>query len=266
MSEAKSFSPTELFSTRRKSTTGNYWNPSNPLTISKLLWVGLLLIFLFQSTCSAQNQASATIETPAAVPQKNVIILLADDLGWGDVGFHDGIASTPNLDRLATESVELTRFYAYPACSPARAALLTGRFPQRFGIVGPVRPREAGLPLDETLLPASFQAAGYQTSLIGKWHLGHSQNESSQPNQRGFDHFYGFMAASVDYFKHTSSRGQLDWQRNGTTIEEPGYTTDLLTSEAIKRIENRDTAITFLHGRCLQRAAHAITRPQRIGC
>ena len=91
---------------------------------------------------------------------------MADDLGWGDVGFHGGIASTPNLDQLAKESVELTRFYAYPACSPARAALLTGRFPQRFGIVGPVRSREQGLPTDEVLLPASFQTAGYQTSLI----------------------------------------------------------------------------------------------------
>ena len=211
----------------------------NHSTNSRLLWVALVLIFLLQSVCSAQNSTSTTTNVPTAASTKNVIILLADDLGWGDVGFHDGVASTPNIDRLATQSVELTRFYAYPACSPARAAMLTGRFPQRFGIVGPVRPRDEGLPLDETLLPASFQAAGYQTSLIGKWHLGHSQNKSSHPNQRGFDHFYGFMAASIDYFQHTS-RGQIDWQRNGETIDEPGYATDLFTDEAIKLIENRD--------------------------
>ena len=210
-----------------------------------MFWVAFLLTFLLQSICSAQTPISATSETSANSNQKNFIILLADDLGWGDVGFHDGVASTPNIDRLATESVELTRFYAYPACSPARAALLTGRFPQRFGIVGPVRPRDEGLPLNETMLPASFQAAGYQTSLIGKWHLGHSQNKSSAPNQRGFDHFYGFKSASVDYFKHTSARGQIDWQRNGETIEEPGYTTDLLTDETIERIENRNTAKPF---------------------
>ena len=209
----------------------------------------MALIFLLQNCCSAQDRISSAAGTSPPTSQKNVIILLADDLGWGDVGFHDGTVSTPNIDRLATESVELTRFYAYPACSPARAAMLTGRFPQRFGIVGPVRPREEGLPLDETLLPASFQAAGYQTSLIGKWHLGHSQNKSlapkSAPNERGFDHFYGFMAASVDYYKHTSSRGQIDWQRNGTTIDEPGYTTDLLTNEAINRIKNRDATKPF---------------------
>ena len=213
---------------------------ANLSTPPKSYWVVVLLVFLFQSVCSAQNSTSSTAKTSPASAQKNVIILLADDLGWGDVGFHKGVASTPNLDRLATESVELTRFYAYPACSPARAALLTGRFPQRFGIVGPVRPREEGLPLTETLLPASFQAAGYQTSLIGKWHLGHSRNKSSHPNRRGFDHFYGFMAASIDYFQHTS-RDQIDWQRNGKTIDEPGYATDLLTNEAIQRIENRDS-------------------------
>ena len=218
---------------------------ANSLTTQSLLWVGCLLTFLFQGTCLAQNSTSPQLATPAVSAQKNIVIFLADDLGWGDVGFHDGVASTPNLDRLATESVELTRFYAYPACSPARAALLTGRFPQRFGIIGPVRPREEGLPLDETILPASFQAAGYQTSLIGKWHLGHSQNIASKPNQRGFDHFYGFTAASVDYFQHTSSRGQIDWQRNGNTIDEPGYTTDLLTNETIKRIEDRDAAKPF---------------------
>ena len=212
---------------------------TNRSTIPKSLWVASVLIFLLQNACCAQNPTSSTTETRTAAPQKNVIILLADDLGWGDVGFHGGVASTPNLDRLATESVELTRFYAYPACSPARAALLTGRFPQRFGIVGPVRNRDAGLPLDESLLPASFQAAGYQTSLIGKWHLGHSQNKSSHPNQRGFDHFYGFMNASIDYFEHTS-REQIDWQRNGKTIDEPGYATDLLTNEAINLIKNRN--------------------------
>ena len=232
----------ESFSLRNNATKGNCLVTANLSTLPNLIWAALVLIFLLQNICEAQNQASPTA---TATSQKNVIVLLADDLGWGDVGFHGGAISTPNINRLATESVELTRFYAYPACSPARAALLTGRFPQRFGIVGPVRPREEGLPLDETLLPASFQAAGYQTSLIGKWHLGHSQNKSAQPNQRGFDHFYGFMTASVDYFQHTSSRGQIDWQRNGKTVDENGYTTDLLTNEAIKRIENRDTAKPF---------------------
>ncbi|MEO1527185.1 MAG: sulfatase-like hydrolase/transferase [Planctomycetota bacterium] len=173
-------------------------------------------------------------------PTKNIIIFLADDLGWGDVGFHEGVAETPNIDQLAREGLRLNRFYAYPACSPARAAMLTGRFPHRYGIRGPVRPRDEGLPLSERLLVADFKDAGYQTALIGKWHLSRSTDKTRNPIGRGFDHFYGFLDASIDYYEHTSARGSLDWQRNGETIEEEGYSTDLLTREAVRLIENRD--------------------------
>ena len=180
----------------------------------------------------------------SSAKKKNVIILLADDLGWGDVGFHGGNAETPNLDQFAREGVELTRFYAYPACSPSRAAMLTGRFPQRYGIKGPTRGRDEGLPVGEEILPVFFQSAGYQTSLIGKWHLGGSSNPLAHPTRRGFDHFYGFMSASIDYYAHTS-RGELDWQRNGQTVEEKGYATDLLADDAIKQIKNRDKSKPF---------------------
>ena len=158
----------------------NTITPTSLLTARLLLWVATLLTFLFlffPNYAWGQPLAPHAVQAP-----KNIVILLADDMGWGDVGFHGGLASTPNLDQLAKESVELTRFYAYPACSPARAALLTGRFPQRFGIVGPVRAREQGLPTDEVILPASFQVAGYQTSWIGKWHLGHSNHKSHPTN------------------------------------------------------------------------------------
>ncbi|TWU43516.1 Arylsulfatase [Novipirellula aureliae] len=180
----------------------------------------------------------------SAEAHKNIVILLADDLGWGDVGFHGGSAQTPNIDRLAAEGVELNRFYAYPACSPARAAMLTGRFPGRYGIVGPVRPRDEGLPMSEQLYPALLQKAGYQTSLIGKWHLGVA-GDNANVNQRGFDLFYGFMDASVDYFKHTGLRGQIDWQRNGQTIIEEGYSTDLLANEAVRQITTRNKRKPF---------------------
>ena len=171
---------------------------------------------------------------------KNIIILLADDLGWGDISLHGGNAETANIDQLAEAGVELTRFYAFPACSPARAAMLTGRFPQRYGIVGPVTPKSDGLPTSELLLPAGFKKSGYQTSLIGKWHLGESDEPKSHPLSRGFDHFYGFMSASIDYYSHTGSRGKPDWQRDGNQVTEDGYSTDLLADEAIRQIENRD--------------------------
>lgn len=204
---------------------------------------GLAMLALLSSSNSvfADNGTAKTI-TPTT--KKNVIVLLADDLGWGDVGFHDGKAQTPNLDQLAKEGVELSRFYAYPACSPARAAMLTGRFPHRYGITGPTRPRDAGLPVGERILAADFQDAGYQTSLIGKWHLGQSQDEQAHPIRRGFDQFYGFMEASVDYYQHTS-RGRLDWQRDQTAVQEDGYSTDLLAAETIRQINQRDPTKPF---------------------
>ena len=201
------------------------------LNTASLIACVFLLSFQFVARAAAQNDSPK---------QKNIVILLADDLGWGDVGYHGGVASTPNIDRLANEGLELDRFYAFPACSPSRAALLTGRFPQRYGIVGPVRPRDVGLPTTERLLVEDFQDAGYQTSLIGKWHLNHSNDAKLNPTARGFDHFYGFLQASVDYFKHTGNKEKVDWQRNGTTVLEEGYATDLLTREAVKLIAQRD--------------------------
>lgn len=203
----------------------------------QLLMVSVALCTFFSHAAAVQAQQKGT---EVATPMKNIVVLLADDLGWGDVGFHGGVAETPNIDKLAEEGLELERFYAYPACSPARAAMLTGRFPGRYGISGPVRPRDEGLPLTERLLVQDFQDAGYQTALIGKWHLGPSNDIDRNPSRRGFDHFYGFLDASVDYYKHTGGRGQVDWQRNGITVTEDGYATDLFTREAVEVIQNRD--------------------------
>ena len=202
-------------------------------------WVAIAIVLLAWMP-TANAYPTETKEAPA----KNVIVLLADDLGWGDVGFHNSVVATPNIDQMAKDGLELSRFYAYPACSPARAALLTGRFPQRYGIVGPTTPRSEGLPVSERILAADFQAAGFQTSLIGKWHLGNSDDRKAHPMNRGFDHFYGFKGASVDYYEHTS-RGRLDWQRNGEPVKEEGYSTDLLVKEAVRQIKNRDKAQPF---------------------
>jgi arylsulfatase A-like enzyme len=173
----------------------------------------------------------------------NVLILLVDDLGWNDVGFHLPSAPTPNLNRFAKEGLELQRFYTYPVCSPARAALLSGMMPRRFGIVDVIGPQQAGLPKGGATLPAAFRAAGYQTSLIGKWHLG----GANPPMQCGFDHFYGFMGAEIDYYKHTGQHGaaRIDWQRDGRIVEEEGYSTDLFADEAIRQITTRDAKRPF---------------------
>ena len=180
-------------------------------------------------------------DATAQTTKPNVVIIIADDLGWNDIGTRNPKIVTPNLVKLAKEGVELQRFYGYPVCSPARAGLLTGVLPRRLGLVNIIMPGQAGITKATPALPAKLKSAGYTTSLIGKWHLG-NQNPSSAV---GFEHFYGFMGGEVDYLKHTDMRGKLDWQRDGKQIEESGYTTYLFADEASKQIRNRDKAKPF---------------------
>jgi arylsulfatase A-like enzyme len=192
-----------------------------------------------------QFLATAAATLSAQTPPPNLVIILADDLGWSDVGFHGGRTATPNIDRIAKEGVELARCYAFPFCSPTRAALLTGRMPIRYGMVYTViRPWSPyGLPVDEHLLPETLKAAGYQTACIGKWHLGHAHRRLL-PNARGFDHFYDHVNADIHYFTHLHMGG-LDWQRNGKSVEEDGYSTTLLANEATTWLRQRDKSRPF---------------------
>lgn len=178
----------------------------------------------------------------SAAGPPNIVILLADDLGWNDVGYHGAPIETPRIDQLAREGVELDRFYAQPICTPTRAALLTGRSPLRSGLVfGVTRPWDYfGLPQNEYLLSESLRAAGYQTAIVGKWHLGHS-HVMQTPIRRGFDHFYGHLLGALDYYEH-SRFGGIDWQRDGETLHEEGYSTDLIGKEAARIIAERDPA------------------------
>ena len=180
-------------------------------------------------------------EAVAQTAKPNVVIIIADDLGWNDIGTRNSKIVTPNLVKLAKEGVELQRFYGYPVCSPARAGLLTGVLPRRLGLVNIIMPGQAGITKATPALPAKLKSAGYTTSLIGKWHLG-NQNPALAV---GFDHFYGFMGGEVDYQKHTDKRDKPDWQRDGKQIEESGYTTYLFADEASKQIRNRDKAKPF---------------------
>lgn len=171
----------------------------------------------------------------------NVLVLVADDLGWNGVSYHNPKMTTPALAKLAKEGVQLERFYGYPVCSPARSALLTGMMPRRFGVVDVVGPGQQGIPKGTATLASTLQKAGYATSLIGKWHLGTNPG----PLGHGFDHFYGFTGAELDYFKHVDQRGKPDWWRDGKPIEEAGYTTTLFADEAIKQLKQRDPRKPF---------------------
>jgi arylsulfatase B len=202
---------------------------------------GLLKLFVavccITITCTASAQKH---EKP------NIIIILADDLGWGDVGFHESNIKTPNIDKLAREGVILNHYYTAPVCSPTRAGLLTGRYPNRFGLRQTVIPpwSSFGVNRSEELLPVMLAEAGYQNrAILGKWHLGHAKREFL-PLQRGFTHFYGHYNGAIDYFSH-KREGELDWHNDESTSYDTGYTTDLLTKEAVKCIENYSKTSPF---------------------
>ncbi|MCB1703635.1 MAG: sulfatase-like hydrolase/transferase [Halioglobus sp.] len=182
----------------------------------------------------------------ADAPRPNVIVIVADDLGWNDVGFHGGDIDTPSLDRLAAEGMELNRFYTTPICSPTRAALMTGRDPMRLGVAyGVILPWDTnGIHPDEHFLPESFLAAGYQTAMVGKWHLGHAQM-TYHPNNRGFEHFYGHLHTEVGFYPPFANQGGKDFQRNGVSIDDQGYETFLLADEVSRFIRERDRERPF---------------------
>ena len=173
-------------------------------------------------------------------------MIVADDLGWNDVGYHGGDIDTPSLDQLAEQGMQLDRFYTTPICSPTRAALMTGRNPMRLGVAyGVILPWDnTGIHPDEHFMPESFKAAGYQTAMVGKWHLGHAQ-QTYHPNERGFEHFYGHLHTEVGFYPPFSNQGGKDFQINGQSIDfegerEAGYETFLLAKEVSRYIKERD--------------------------
>ncbi len=198
------------------------------------LWAWLCLVIPLVGGSQALADDSA--------PRPNIVYILADDLGWGDVGWHGGEIQSPNLDRLAASGARLEQFYVQPVCSPTRAALMTGRYPMRHGLqVGVVRPwAQYGLPLEERTLPQALKQAGYETAICGKWHLGHVRPEYL-PTRRGFDHQYGHYNGALDYFTHVRDDG-FDWHRDDRENRDEGYTTHLLAREAVARIEAHDAS------------------------
>ena len=179
----------------------------------------------------------------AANTKPNIVYIVADDLGWKDVGFHGSDIRTPNIDSLAATGARLEQFYAQPMCTPTRAALMTGRYPFRYGLQTAVilSGHKYGLATDEWLLPQALKEAGYETAIIGKWHLGHADRRY-WPRQRGFDYQYGPLIGEIDYFTH-KQHGVLDWYRNNKPVNEPGYSTTLLGNDAVKLITSHDPAV-----------------------
>jgi arylsulfatase A-like enzyme len=174
-----------------------------------------------------------------AAEKPDIVFILSDDQGSYDVGWRGGGIKTPNLDKLARAGARLENFYVQPLCSPTRAALMTGRYPMRYGLqLRVILPTSNyGLPLEERTLSQALREVGYTTALCGKWHLG-SVTKEYWPNQRGFDHAYGHLFGMTDYFEHTRS-GDLDWWRNGEPSHDKGYTTELIACDAVAIIRKQ---------------------------
>jgi arylsulfatase A-like enzyme len=249
------------------------------------------------------TRAFALTINGANVTPPNVVIIVTDDQGWGDVGYHTPAGQvpiqTPNMDSFATTGIRLERFYATTVCSVTRSTLMTGRNAIRHGTNN-----ERGLDLSEHLMPQTFKAAGYQTFMCGKWHLGGSDKNNYHfnvngspvrvikeglqyaPHNRGWDSFYGQYSGAIDYYTHHSAEAESldipDWWLNGVQQDGPSEHTDsrgyggwsptLLADKAIAHIQNRNPAQPMLlhlafnsiHGP-VSAPASLITKYQNLG-
>ena len=199
------------------------------------------------SAWAAMGTGAPGPSEPGADPKRrmNAILIVADDLGAVDLGSYGcRDIATPHLDALAKDGVRLTRFYvAAPVCSPSRAALMTGRYPQRAGLVTNASSGKAALPSDQVTLAEALRGAGCRTAVFGKWHLG--RDPGTQPREQGFDEFFGHLEGCIDNYSHFyfwSGPNRHDLWRNEEEHWEPGaYFPDLVLREALRFLdENRD--------------------------
>lgn len=184
---------------------------------------------------------ASPVISPADSPRPNILVIVGDDMGYADAGFHGcKDIPTPNLDALAKEGVRFTNGYVSGVyCSPTRAGLLTGRYQTRFGHEFNPRGGGEGLPLSETTLADRLKAAGYATGIVGKWHLG--EDASRHPQKRGFDEFFGFLGGAHSYF---DAAGIL---RGTEPVKEMDYTTDAFGREAGAFVERHQKHPWFLY-------------------
>ena len=192
----------------------------------------------------AASASTAIFNSPvSASTRPNILFILADDMGWGDLSCYGRPDyKTPNLDRLASQGVKFTHAYsAAPVCTPTRVGFHTGRYPARLpvGLEEPIHERSAigdrvkttGIPRSHPTVSSLIKAAGYETALVGKWHLGYWPDFG--PLHFGFDEFFGIMSGAVDHFTHKDMTANLDLYEGEVTVERVGYLTDLLTDRAV---------------------------------
>lgn len=205
----------------------------------------------------------ATASLATAADRPNIVFILADDMGYGDLGcYGHPVAKTPHLDRLAQQGVRFTQHYANgPECSPTRTAFLTGRYQQRAGglecaigtgnvgryddAIRLAGERQLGLPADQTVIPGALQTAGYSCGVFGKWHLGYEPHFN--PMEHGWNDFFGYLGGNVHYFNHRET-SDLHVLFNGRLpVYREGYMTHLITDASIAFIDQHRTEPFFLY-------------------
>jgi len=206
-------------------------------------------VFLQFTVVLLLGMPGAAARQPATLQRPNVVLVITDDVGYGDLGSYGSPdIKTPHIDRLAKEGMRLTDFYAAPQCTPTRAALISGQYQQRVklerAIAGAGAWLETGLPATGHSLPQLLKNNGYRTGLVGKWHLGFKPEFG--PNAHGFDYFFGFLSGYIDFYTHVRSDGTHDLFENTKPIHEDGYMTDLITARAVRFIEQRTAEPFFL--------------------
>ncbi len=209
-----------------------------------------MMLLGHRKTTGHSNSIRSKISLSQKTSRPNVVFILADDLGWGDLSCYGRPDyRTPNLDLLASQGVRFTDAYSASAvCTPTRCAFMTGRYPGRFPI-GLVEPLPAtnhlvGLEPQQPTIASRLKEAGYHTALIGKWHLGFRPEWG--PNAHGFDEFFGILAGAADYHLHKNGLGEPALYENLTPVQRNGYLTDLFTERAVSYIKRRRTAPFYL--------------------
>ena len=197
-------------------------------------------------------------ELPAPT-KPNVIVILSDDQGWADIGYNNPKVYTPHLDTLAENGIAFVNHYVMPQCTPTRVAVMTGRYPGRFGPQALQASNDPAFPLHTPTLATMFKESGYATFLVGKWHLGSTPDHG--PNLFGFDHSYGSLAGAVGMYDHRYRKGnyEIAWHRDHQPVEghDNGvHATDLMAREAVRIIEQKREEPYFLY-----LAFHAVHTP-----
>ncbi len=202
----------------------NYWSR---------YFFSLFVFLLFITWCYSQGSSDN---------KPNILIIIPDDLGWSDVGYHGSEIKTPNIDKLAKTGIKLEQHYVMPTCTPTRVSLMTGKFPSRYGITSP----DYGevIDLGDPTLASILAKNGYFTAIVGKWHMG---SPPYTPMKYGFKSSYGYFDGQIDPYTHEYKSGRKNWHRNDKLIEEEGHVTDLLTNEAIRIIEEAREEPFFLY-------------------